>query len=211
LTTRSTRRGPGRPRQPIGRDTLLTAARAVFAAHGYAGASLAEIAARAGIQKASLLHHFPSKAALYEAAFAHVLAALAGLLPAPDVDRPFLDQLDALGHAVVWYFGAHPDAARLLLLEIVGNGPVVRSPTWQAVVQLERAIAALFERGMAQGALPPQDPGQLAMSVIGLHLTWFAAGEATRELTGADPFTPAAIGERAAIAAAQVRAICRVA
>lgn len=60
-------RGVGRP--PAGgedkRARILDEAVKLFAVHGYSGASLGGIARAAGISKAGLLHHFPSKETLF--------------------------------------------------------------------------------------------------------------------------------------------------
>lgn len=60
------------PRQPrTGVDEkLLDAAAALFARHGFEQTSLKSLADAAGLSKAGLLHHFPSKEALFEAAWA---------------------------------------------------------------------------------------------------------------------------------------------
>src|SRR3954469_19020516 len=60
------RRANVRPNEP-GREKILDAGRAVFGAHGYDGASIAEIGRHAGIAKSVLYHYFGSKAGLYEA------------------------------------------------------------------------------------------------------------------------------------------------
>ncbi len=52
------------------RAEILRAARAVFAEAGYRGATMAAIAARAGVTHAGLLYHFASKEALLEAVLA---------------------------------------------------------------------------------------------------------------------------------------------
>lgn len=44
---------------------LIAIARRLFATHGYDGTSLRDIAAEAGITKATLYHHFPNKSELY--------------------------------------------------------------------------------------------------------------------------------------------------
>ena len=60
-------RGPGRP--PAGgedkRERILVEALGLFALHGYAGTSLADVAQAAEISKPGLLHHFPSKTEIF--------------------------------------------------------------------------------------------------------------------------------------------------
>ncbi|MDP9435185.1 MAG: TetR/AcrR family transcriptional regulator [Actinomycetota bacterium] len=51
------------------REALLSAAREVFTASGFAEASIAEVVARAGASVGSLYHHFGGKADLYLALF----------------------------------------------------------------------------------------------------------------------------------------------
>ncbi|MEU3110895.1 TetR/AcrR family transcriptional regulator [Streptomyces albidoflavus] len=67
-----------RPKRADGRrnyDAILTAARAAFDAHG-SGASLEEIAAEAQVAIGTLYRHFPTRAALVEAATRDGLDAL---------------------------------------------------------------------------------------------------------------------------------------
>ncbi|WP_220453091.1 TetR/AcrR family transcriptional regulator [Clavibacter phaseoli] len=52
------------------RVEILAAARAVFAEAGYRGATMAAVAARAGVTHAGLLYHFAAKEALLEAVLA---------------------------------------------------------------------------------------------------------------------------------------------
>ncbi|MFF3027038.1 TetR/AcrR family transcriptional regulator [Microbacterium sp. NPDC057944] len=55
---------PRKRRNPKGearREHILDVARTIFSEGGYHSASIADIAARAGISQAGLLHHFPSK------------------------------------------------------------------------------------------------------------------------------------------------------
>lgn len=202
------RRKPGRPRQPVERDHLLATARSAFATHGYAGASMKDIAETAGIRKSSLFHHFPTKEELYDAVFDQLLGDLGRLMAVPTPGAPFLVQLDDLCRAVVRYLGSTPDAARLLMREIVGGGPVVQGQGWQAVLRLQQATAAFLAAGMEDGAIPKQDPRQLAMSLIGLHLTWFAASNITAELLGADPFGAEEVEARVDAVVQQVRQLC---
>ena len=61
-------------------DLLKQAALVEFAAHGYEGASLQEIASKAGYTKANLLYHFGSKQGLFEEAVLEALGAFEQLV-----------------------------------------------------------------------------------------------------------------------------------
>ncbi len=63
---------------------ILAAAESVFAEHGFDGATMAEIAARAGVPKPNVHYYFPTKAELYRAVIERVLTAW---LDAADVVR----------------------------------------------------------------------------------------------------------------------------
>jgi AcrR family transcriptional regulator len=91
------------------RTAILAAARTLFAAHGFRGATTRQIAQRAGVDVALLHHFFGSKADLFEAAvgFPRVGAAIATTLTAPDngmdaaervarlyLDRLFVDEIE---------------------------------------------------------------------------------------------------------------------
>ncbi len=61
--TTTRRRGPYKKTQAT-RDAILRAAMEVFAVHGYNAGSLREIGERVGLDRSSLLHHFPTKSDL---------------------------------------------------------------------------------------------------------------------------------------------------
>lgn len=200
------RRGPGRPSNPVPRDKLLAIARDTFAERGYAGASMAAIAERAGIRKSSLFHHFSSKDALYDEVFGSVLDELALLLTqAVAPGRPFLDRLDQLGWDLTGHLGANPAVARLILREITSRGPVLERPGSTRIQEVMLATAAFLASGMDEGAVDHQDPNQLAVSIVGLHLTCFAAPEVSGALLGGDVFAEAAVERRREAVREQIR------
>ena len=63
---KSIERGAAAKEPPSTRDRILTVALELFAQHGYAGASVRELARRVGIRESSLYNHFSNKAAILE-------------------------------------------------------------------------------------------------------------------------------------------------
>src|SRR5262245_783347 len=58
------------------RETLLEAAVPFFAEHGYAGASLEDLAAQLGVTRGAVYHHFGSKQGLFAAVVETLMARL---------------------------------------------------------------------------------------------------------------------------------------
>ena len=206
------RRRPGRPVDPIPRERLLESAAEAFAELGYVGASMSKIAARVGMRKSSLFHHFASKDALYDEVFSTVLDGLDALL-ASALATPggFELQLDRLSEALTEHLGENPAVARLLLRELTSRGPVLDRPGRARIQTSLAATAAFLETGMTSGVIARQDPAHLALSVVGMHLTWFAAPEVSSAVTGLDVFDPRAVSERTAAISVQVRRMCGIA
>jgi len=201
-------RSPGRPSSPIPRSRLLSIARDTFAETGYAAASLAQIAERAGIRKASLFHHFPSKLALYLEAVAEMVQELHVQVVEAGMRRGSLaERLDRLGETVVRYLGTHRSAARLLLREMVEGGPFLQSPEAAVVMTTLDDIVALLEEGATDEHLHPNATRHRALSIVGLHLFYFAAAELAGHALGGEIFTPEAVEERARAVSYQVRRI----
>ncbi|NMB76209.1 MAG: TetR/AcrR family transcriptional regulator [Myxococcales bacterium] len=203
-------RRPGRPSHPIGRDRLLRIALDAFARLGYGATSLGTVAERSGLRRASLYHHFATKEAMYQAVLDEVVSDLRKLVLAARLQSGrFEERLDRLGELVTEYLGRQPSAARLLLRELVEGRHYLFGAGRQHVRLAFDLIEAFLDAGMREGAFRRQDTRQLAMSIVGLHLFYFAASDLLRGLAGgADPFSPEQIASRKRALRAQVRALC---
>lgn len=203
-------RRPGRPAHPIGRDRLLRIALDAFARLGYGATSLGTVAERSGLRRASLYHHFPTKEAMYQAVLDEVVSDLRKLvLTARLQSGKFEERLDRLGELVTDYLGRQPSAARLLLRELVEGRHYLFGAGQQRVRLAFDVIESFLNAGMREGVFRRQDARQLAMSIVGLHLFYFAASDLLRGLSGgADPFKPTQIAARKRALRAQVRALC---
>ncbi|MBK7071242.1 MAG: TetR/AcrR family transcriptional regulator [Myxococcales bacterium] len=205
----SPRRRAGRPAHPIERPALVAIAAQAFAERGYAAASLGEIAAAAGLRKASLYHHFPAKEALYNAVLDTTVGELRALLLAAGLDAgDFAGRLDRLGALMIDYFVEHPHAAKLLTRELAGDGDYLRGAGGAQVMVNLHATAAFLQAGMDAGAFRRQDPRQLVMSIVGLHVFYFATASLASDFVGKDVRAAATVAARKAAVLAQVRGMC---
>jgi TetR/AcrR family transcriptional regulator, mexJK operon transcriptional repressor len=92
--------GPGRPKDLSKRASILEAAKRLFAREGFAGVSMDQIAAEAGVSKLTVYSHFGDKEALFRAA---IQAKCEEMLP-PDLFQLELkgslrNQLKAIANA----------------------------------------------------------------------------------------------------------------
>jgi AcrR family transcriptional regulator len=204
-----TARKAGRPAVPIARSELLARARREFARRGYRATSLSRIAEATGLRKASLFHHFRSKEELYLEMMNQVLEELVGLVDRARLDEGgFAERLDRLGATVVEHLAAHPSAARLLLLELAGQGPFLQGPGRQRAVAGLQLTSAFLRAGMDAGVFRQQDPDQLALSIIGLHLLYFAGPELVGRMLEDDALSPTLVARRRDELIQQVRGLC---
>lgn len=97
------------------------AARKLFAARGFEATSIDDIAARAGVAKGAVYHHFDSKREIFTRVLDRIQGELAALPPI--VPRRGAGPLDVMAEAVLRYLlaASEPDVKRILLVE----GPAV--------------------------------------------------------------------------------------
>ena len=104
---------------------ILLAAEAVFARVGFSGATMAEIAERAGLPKANLHYYFRTKAALYRAVLDHTLSLW---LSETDGIRRDAHPATALGdyiRAKMRLTATYPDASRVFANEMLHGAPQI--------------------------------------------------------------------------------------
>jgi AcrR family transcriptional regulator len=148
------------------RAALLDAAVALLREHGYAGCTVAAVAARAGIAAGSVYQHFGSKSELAVELFRSVVerevAAVAAVAAAPG---PLAERVVGVVETFAGRALKSPRLAYALLAEPV-----------DAAVDTERLVfrrafrdvfAGLVAEGVASGELPPQDPDIAGAALVG--------------------------------------------
>jgi AcrR family transcriptional regulator len=180
------------------REAILVEARHCFAQNGYDGTSLNDIAAGVGIRRASLLHHFPSKEAIYQAVCERAVADWAECIDEA-VRGPVgegWNYVDQVLTAAVRWFAQNPDFVRLVRHESLAAADRPGFDLGVAVRPwFERAVNH-FDREMGAGRFRKHDPEQLLISGYGAVLNYFSDVHFLGSLLGRDPMTEEAIEAR---------------
>ncbi|MBW2454558.1 MAG: TetR/AcrR family transcriptional regulator [Deltaproteobacteria bacterium] len=159
------------------RTQILHSATRLFAAHGFDGTSLKDIADAVGIRKPSLLYHFPSKEKLRLAVLEQLLERWNDVLPrllmvAAGGEPRFETIIDE----VVGFFTADPDRARLLVREILDRPADMRDRLDTYVRPWVDVVAKYIRKGQEFGEVHADvDPEAYVLQVINLVLSGVAA------------------------------------
>jgi AcrR family transcriptional regulator len=171
------RRAPGRPVGATAdrtRQRILSGALEAFAAHGFAGCSIRDIARQARIRSSTLYHYFPSKEALYSEVLRTMQDEMRGVVFSV---LGAGHDLRAMGREAVGgifdFFLAHPAYVRFGLHIRLDGMPAFDQRTndrWLGFME------GLMKPAEAAGSIKAFDPTLLIASVDGL-IQWHIAND----------------------------------
>jgi len=175
---------------------ILRVALGRFAAEGFAGTSLNDIADEVGIARSSLLHHFPSKDALYRAVVLDSFAEWFALVDeaAGAVENGWA-QVESVLRAAFQFFEDRPDFVRLARREAL-DGSILGEELGAALRPLFEEASTWLREQMEQGYLRAYDADQLLLTGYGAVLSYLSDAALITALLEDDPLSPAALAAR---------------
>lgn len=148
------------------RAALVAAGRVLFGRSGFAATSVEDLAREAGVTTGALYHHFPTKAALFEAVFELVHGEL--MAASGEAAQQASGIVEALTDGLVAFLDKvlEPDVQRI----VITDAPSVLGPARFTELDERHAFAAIvagLEAATALGALQVDDPQTLARLLLG--------------------------------------------
>lgn len=184
------------------RDLILDAAERRFAEGGFAGVSMRELAADAGLRnQASLYNHFRNKRALYEAVLARGVDPIVAVIAASgNAQRGARGSVVVAGNPGAFvdllldYLVEHPHLPRLIQRAALDDSRYLRS----ALTRLLRPLYAQGIRVLAAAEGPWQDAElpHLAAGLYQLIFGYFASAKLLETVVDGDPLSPAALARQ---------------
>lgn len=170
-----------------GAEQIIRAAEPLFAVHGYDGVSMQRIAVAAGVSKANIYHHFPSKKALYLAVLRYALEDIQALLT--ELHQAEGDSREKLAHfarAQLEHLLEHDCLARLVLRELLdGDHARGRELAEQVFAGYFNLVQALLAQGQREGQVRRDvDAGHMAAAIAAMNVFLFQNWPALKHLPG---------------------------
>jgi AcrR family transcriptional regulator len=157
------------------RSQLLAAARDAFAAHGFEGTTIREIARRAGVATGTVFVHFPDKQGLLADVFQESLQAALDEAWRTLPPGPLADRLLHLAGRLYRFYAAEPALAQVLVKESLFMGGV---PGRRLDDHRARFVARLEELIRLAGARdrPGAEAQDVAQAFFALYFSILIAG-----------------------------------
>ena len=156
------------------REQLLDIGRSLFAERGFEGASIEEIASRAGVSKPVVYEHFGGKEGLYAVVVDREMQRLLDMVTGALSGGHPRELLEQAANALLQYVETHTDGFRIL----VRDSPVAQSTGTFAslisdiAVQVEGILGEEFKRRGYDGKLAPMY-SQMLVGMVALTGQWW--------------------------------------
>ena len=169
-----TARAPRRRSAAPGARRIENAAQRLFGRHGFAGTSMADIAAAAGVSKATVFHHYRSKQRLYDALINDAVAGFREqLVPLLDAEAGLQWGLQQFAKAHIERLARMRGTLQLIMRGILDGSPgSLKALSGGAMAENFSLVVEALRRAQQRGAIRADADAGLAAVVL-LCTTWF--------------------------------------
>lgn len=151
--------------QSMNRRLILDAALEVFSAYGFRGATIDQIAEKAGMSKPNLLYYFPRKQNIYVTVLQDTMVTWMEPFENIDPDGDPLEELRRYIAIKLEVSVSKPEASRLFANEILHGAPAMSEFLNGHLRELVDEKAAVIQRWIDQRRLAPIDPYHLIFTI----------------------------------------------
>ena len=156
---------------PEARANILAAAEELYAAYGFAGTSVRDIAERAGVTGAMVHYYFENKEGLYRTTIETVVLTVRELLAqAAESDAPVNERMQAFIQANTTHILNHPKAARIVLRELLAGGKEILKIFQKYPKDNYTLLRGIISEGVKRKELRPLDVEIAPLSLMGMIL-----------------------------------------
>jgi TetR/AcrR family transcriptional regulator len=154
-------------------EHILAATEPVFAKYGYEGATMAQLAAAAGLPKANLHYYFGTKEGLYRAVLEGILAlwlddAAEWIVP----ERHPAEGLNGYVRAKMAHSRERPDASRIFAGELLRGAPHIMMYLGIELRNRVTELASVIEGWTARGLMDAVHPVHLLFNIWAMTQTY---------------------------------------
>lgn len=167
---------------------ILDAAAEEFGANGFEGARVDRIAARAGVNKATLYYRIGEKDRLYAAVFGRMFdEVIRTLQEAITTQSDAEGRIRMVARIIVRTAKKHPYFPPLILREVASGGAALPDEALGRIAEVMSAIARVIEQGIRDGQLRRVDPVIAHMLLVGSLFFLISATPARKRIRAALP------------------------
>ncbi len=172
------------------RETILQVANRLFVRQGYTATSTRQIAAEAGIGKATIYHHFTDKQAIIQALLEESIQEQRQVLASVKAETDPRRRIEVAVEATLRFFHQSADLIQVVRREVTGGRGLVQSGYQEFLRQHTDLLIGALEQGIAQGLFRPVDPVESTYVLIAMLQGTFAL----THVGGEQPRPPAVLG-----------------
>jgi TetR/AcrR family transcriptional regulator len=149
-------------------ESILVAARKVFAEKGYSGAHVDEIAQRAGVNKATIYYQIGDKDTLYANVIHQVLGNTAQNIAGAvaEVDSPE-EKLKAYINCIAANMDRNPELPPIMMREVASGGATLPRVVIEDIASVLTVLVGILEEGRKKGVFIETVPFLIHMMIVG--------------------------------------------